>query len=85
VGISDPLTSKGFGNFAIMHIFVIGLPIPSDSLPEFIEYPLELLTEGVRCLGDLFQEGYTVNMQSANLAAIPLEDQQSKLKSEKQL
>jgi hypothetical protein len=41
-GIGNPLTnsSKSVGNFSKCHIFVIWIPIPSDHLPEGIDYYL---------------------------------------------
>jgi hypothetical protein len=48
-GIGNPPTNSSeiIGNFCKKHNFVRELPIPSDSLPEGIEFPSEQFGEGI--------------------------------------
>jgi hypothetical protein len=59
------------------------LPTPSNPWPEGIDYPPELLSEGIDNLYRHFQGGFPINKDRDNLFAIPLKKQKVKINIQK--
>jgi hypothetical protein len=70
----NPLTdsSEDIYSFCKEHIFVRGLPIPSNPWPGDVDYPQEKLSEGIGNFYRHLREGCPISKKGGNLSTIPL-------------